>query len=622
MKKAVKILIIMFSLLLFNFLRNNVVASEKEWKERPLNYGTPYLVKNIDPHYAWEKESIDHIDQIMEGLFAYDLRDEDLSIKPQLAKDFGVWAEIEGIGVYGNQWTYIVDLKSAIKFHDQSDFDAEDVAFSFTRLTYFCLNETATPLKKLYEPLKDLYPATPLLINKTEKIDANTVKFTLNYKFTAFEALLCFTGSVIFAQDTVPAKQYLRTDYDTLIGTGPYEQISHTEEETHFKFFEDYHGGIYNREIPRVKEMHWILYDDAINLNQAFLVGNIDAIGEISIEFMGEYQDSEFHEVENTLQGTTITYLGFNCNQTGINTRRAMQDALNYSHIFEEYPYYRLEQMTSIVPKGIRFHYDSILPIIQNITAARNHIIEAVELGEQGLLIPPNWELLKNSSDDNMWEKATIASYNYTYNMGSGLREPLGLLAKTCFAKVGIKVNLLGLTWIQFLDSIEDGTSQIFLLGWRPDYNDPNNYLYSLMSNTSIYNSVHLNDPKLQELMLQGLLEENMTKRESLYHEMQLYIKDLAPMLYLYTSNNQAVFLKGCNNSARNAMNKVYFYLWDFNYFKIPENHRISPIFWMIFGGIGIIIITFFVVHKGIEHFFEQNIERNQEKKCKSDFSN
>jgi ABC-type transport system substrate-binding protein len=362
-----------------------------------------------------------------------------------------------------------------------------------------------------------------LLIYSTTALNATHDKFLLNYEYVAFIPLLCFAGSVILSdkEGSTPAKDYYVTATDTLIGTGPYYQVSNTDRLTVFKYNEDWYGG----DAPDILEMHWVLYDDATTLNQAFLSGDIDSIGGISMEFMDEYESSEYHVVGDRLQGTVIIYMGFDFNKIEKNTRNAMQAALNYTYIIEELGQGELAQMTSIVPKGIMYHDDTIKAPVQNLTLARELMLEAIatpKVLSTAISLAQDTGLDEDSTDDD-WESATVVSYTYTYNSGNAMREGVGELAKANFAKIGIEVTVSGLTWGEFLDSLDDGSCQIFMLGWGPDYNDPSNFINPLLSPTSTSNHAHVNDSApgvgLNDLMSAGLTETNLTKREAIYKD-------------------------------------------------------------------------------------------------------
>ena len=489
-------------------------AAEAENEVRPMIYGTSSLAVDLDPHYAWDSASIDTIDQVMEGLFVYDLTDASLAIKPQLAADFGNWTELGAAsGFHTPQWEYLVDLKTGVTFHDGSTFDAADVVFTFDRLNYLCSNETSTQITELYTPLGGVYPATPLLINKTEAITTTQVKFTLNYKFVAFEFFLCFSGSVIFAKDSVDDEQYMVTATDLLVGTGPYEHTTNEDRLTVFTAYDDYHGGIYPAaDVGDITEMHWVLYDDSTTLNQAFLSGDVDVNGMMSAEFMTEYEDSEYHTVGDRIEGTSIYYMGFNCDYIGNLTRHSLRAGINYTYVIDEIGQGQVKQMTSIVPKGIMYHDASIAAPVQDVAVARQYMLDAVAAGEIGLSTTASAGLTPTSTDE-AWEAVTIATYNYTYNSANSYREQIGALAKSDFAKLGIEIVITGTTWGQYLDLLDSGNVQVFMLGWGPDYNDPSNFINPLMSNTSASSSANLYYAPLQDKMDAALLEANTTRR-------------------------------------------------------------------------------------------------------------
>lgn len=583
------------------------------YAERPFVYGfrlDTHSPWNIDPHLAFDHQSHNFIDQICEGLFSYDLTSPNMAIQPQLAKNFGKWQEKED-GFYGNQWTYTVELKNNIKFHDNTPFDAYDVEFSFNRLRYFCQQEPSTllnkfnqpiytqrsetPLKEIYQPLKNLYPATPYLINTTKALNETYIEFTLNYQYIPLEALLCFSGSYILSNsvDSTPKQKYYNSSTDILVGTGPYFHVSSSSSQLNLKFYKDY----YQNDVPDIKEIHWTFYDEIELMNEEILEGKIDFIKNIDLNFIEQFLESNYHYRGKKIPGTAIFYLGFDCNKIDINTRKAMQNAINYTYVVEDLGQ---NQMTSKIPKGIRYHDEAILEPKMNLTAARLYMIQAIETGEQGLSKPSNWEFLKKSDDDEDWEAITIVTYNYSYFIGRGIRESVLELAKLNFKKIGIKIDIN--QW--YSEGFGDIETDIFMSGWNANYNDPSIYINPLLSNTSISNLAHVNDSILQNLMIEGINEENLTKRQELYYEMQQYIIDLAPWAFLYTSYTQHIFYSGCNDTAQNPMGKLYFYLWEFDYSTIPSRIPSFP----IIGILSIMSITISLLLN--KQFKSMNVEQ------------
>ncbi|WP_371804937.1 ABC transporter substrate-binding protein [Candidatus Lokiarchaeum ossiferum] len=577
-------------------------AQDKPFEERPFVYGAQLdyqIPLNIDPHQAYASNSFDFIDQICEGLFSYDLTSPSMTIQPQLAKDFGRWQEKEG-GVYGHQWTYTVELKNNIKFHDNTSFDAYDVEFSFNRLHYLLQQNqssdleffyyfrygSSSPLNYEYQPLKSLYPSTPYVINTTKALNATWIEFTLNYQYSPFEALLCCTGSYILPKplEISPEFKYYNDSTDLLVGTGPYSHVSTSPSQLKLEFYPDYYGELN----PDIKDIHWKFYEDIVSMNEGFLEGKTDYIKNIDLSFIKQYNDSKYHQIKEPIQGTTINYLGFDCTTILVNTRKAMQDALNYTFLIEEFGQDEITEMTSIIPKGILFHDNSISQPITNISTARLHILDAIETGE--LTAPDGFDLNENSSDE-AWKSIALASYTYGYNSGNHIREGIGELIKENFAKIGLQIIINGLPVGHLYENIQNGIYQVYSLSWSPLNHDPSSYT-NFMINNSIYNFINLNDSWLEKKLSIAVQERNITMRHLYYDQIQHYIfKDLVPILFLYTPYNRDIYPTSVSNMYKNSMGKLYFYIWDFDYSKIPSKIPSFP-FLSLFGAT-IITVSF-----------------------------
>ena len=543
-----------------------IATAEDEPVEPVMIYGTSSLVVDMDPHYSWDRASNDMIEQIMEGLFSYDLQDKKMAYQPCLAKDFGSWEE-GAEGFHGKQWKYIVELKTNITFHDGSTFEAEDVKYSFDRLNALCsigVNGTPTQVQSLYMPLASVYPATPLLINATNIIDDETVEIILNYMYAALEPLLCFTGSVIMPKDKYPIDAYLDKTTDVLIGTGPYTQVSNTADLTKFSYFDDFRGA-YGQKAPEIRKMEYKLYSDATYLNRAFLAGDIDAISGYSLEFMDQYEESPLHVVGDRMPSTSIVCVGFDMNKVDINTRKALLSAINYTNALDYFGEGEGAQLNSLVPAGILYHdWDAPTPVIDLINA-RAAMVAAVEAEEQGTVKPAGWELLKISTDDSDWEAAKILSLEYSYFACGDCRRDIGGVLIDDFAKIGVHLNIQCLPWKNYLDAQNSGEMDMYEIGWVPEFNDPSDYIDNLVESKSPSNVAHVNDSVLDDLIVQGIAETDPVKREGIYFQIQQRINEIAVFGYLFTSNARSVYNVGCQNTARNAMGKLYWYLWTFD---------------------------------------------------------
>ena len=94
-----------------------------------------------------------------------------------------------------------------------------------------------------------------------------------------------------------------------------------------------------------------------------------------------------------------------------------------------------------------------------------------------------------------------------------------------------------------------------------PDYNDPSNYVNSLMANYSSSNSAQINDPTLEAYMLAGLEETDQNVREQIYNDLQQYVvEELRPWAFGYVARDHDAWDATMTGFPSNGMGYAYFY--------------------------------------------------------------
>jgi len=508
--------------------------------ESGLVFGTAGGLLTLDPQFAWDFASDSVIDQVCEGLYAYDLSDPNLAIIPNLAAANGTWSS--------DKLNYTVPLREDVIFHDGTPFNASAVKWSFDRLNYFLNVDVG---KTIFEELY-VYKGEPI-INRIEVINDYTVRFVLNEPYVPFQALLCFSGSYILSPASTPEKQYIDTTTGDLVGTGPFVYDGYTPDvEVRFHAFEDYWAGA-----PDIKTLVFSIIPDANERNQALLAGNIDLITDPSFSMLDTFEADPDITVVEAEQDLTIFYLGMNNKQINKTMRQAISFALDYDFIIEEIMRGQSARMKSPIPEGILYANWGFDVATMNVPEARIRLVNG------GVC---NFDV----DDDAQWLDAALnnplATYNYTYNLGNYARENIGLLLHDNLAKIGIKVELKGMNWYDYVDRLynfSDGHNklQLYLIGWIADYIDPSNYINPLFSNTSESNTAQVNDPKLQGWMEQALTEFDSTIRKQLYDQIQQYIvEDLMPWAFCYVEINRDAYRSDIIGFQSNPMGRVRFY--------------------------------------------------------------
>ena len=508
-------------------------AQEEGSSADPLLIGTTSFGYDLDPQNAWDRASFDIIHQVSEGLFAHDLSDPYLRIIPRLAADCGTWSN--------DNLEFTVTLREGVTFHNGNPFNAAAVKASFDRLNYL-IERGELQTAALYEPLN-----RELVIKSVEIIDQYTVKFILNYVFAPFVALLCFSGSMIVDASDMPASTII-TPNGALVGTGPYKFIGNDGEKVEFESYEDYYRGV-----PAVKKFTFVKYDSTTSISQALLSGEIH-MGNYDPDYLINFLGSDKLIVEEPKPGSIITYMLMNNTLINKTIRQAISYAIDYEYIIHSIFRDLIVRMTSVIPPGIAYHQPQNVANY-NVSKARQILIEAgLSKGLDEDSANSEWILLAESAHP-------IANYNYNYNEGNIIREDIGEFTKLNLKRIGINITMDSWSNLYYKWPWNEPQIDIVMVGWLLDYNDPFNFINPLLSNTSYSNSAKVNDPWLQEKMMEGLTEFNETARAQIYYKIQEYIAtDLMPWVFIGFNNGVSVHSTHVTDIQRNSMGYLYIF--------------------------------------------------------------
>lgn len=98
-----------------------------------------------------------------------------------------------------------------------------------------------------------------------------------------------------------------------------------------------------------------------------------------------------------------------------------------------------------------------------------------------------------------------------------------------------MQVELVSQNWAEYVDSFVDGDLPIFILGWFPDFADPENWLSPFSSCTqSPDNGVNFCDEKMDEMLLSAASSSDPATREQLYQEIGDYYAEKIPTIPLF----------------------------------------------------------------------------------------
>lgn len=107
-------------------------------------------------------------------------------------------------------------------------------------------------------------------------------------------------------------------------------------------------------------------------------------------------------------------------------------------------------------------------------------------------------------------------------------------LIQADWEKVGVKTKIVSYEWGEYLKRMRAGEDSAGMMGWTGDNGDPDNFLNTLLSCSSV--EVGSNYAKFcykpfDDLVKQAVQETDIAKRTDLYKQAQVIFKEQAPWI-------------------------------------------------------------------------------------------
>ncbi|MDW7675392.1 MAG: peptide ABC transporter substrate-binding protein [Bacillota bacterium] len=129
-----------------------------------------------------------------------------------------------------------------------------------------------------------------------------------------------------------------------------------------------------------------------------------------------------------------------------------------------------------------------------------------------------------------------------TYNTSAG-HKTIAEAIQQQLAQIGIKVILEEVSWEELMTNMQEGTGDMFRLGWIADYPDVDSFLFPSFHTQTIDkgNFLSYSNNLVDDLLLQARAESNYEKRMELYSLAESYLIADAPMLWLFSYEQVAM---------------------------------------------------------------------------------
>ena len=481
--------------------------------------GTTSKVRTLDPADANEFFISNVFYNTLERLYTY--KEGSNELIPQLAADM---PKVSDDGL-----TYTIPVRTGIKFHDRTNFDAPAMKFSLDRF----IKLKGAPSSILADIVKSI--TAP---NKTELV------FKLKEPFPLFPKFLAFTGAAAISPQVYrnfkDADDKLLFLPDKLVGTGPYQIIQFVEGSyLRLDAFPDYWG-----KDPANKGIDIQFFSSNSNLLNAFKTGAVDVAFQTLTPTQVKNVEANAQGNGWTIasgQGATILYMVLNTQQPPLDNvavRQALAAAIDRPLLESRIFFNQRAPLYSLIPSV----FPESKPVFEQRYGTSNSKLARELLESAGY------------SDRNPAEVTIWYSPKYGGNgdlvastLRASIQKNMGSIMKVKTERVE---NAVGYT---FLDQ---GAYPAYLLDWVPDILDPDNYIKPFLEcdkaegdrcveGSSQFQGSFYNNKEINELITQQRNETNIEKRSQILQKIQEILARDVPFIPLWQNKEYAFAQKG-----------------------------------------------------------------------------
>jgi ABC-type transport system substrate-binding protein len=467
----------------------------------PVRGGTLLLwedsrVRMLDPHVAFDVTSGVLIEMLYDSLYEYDHATQ---MTPCIA------ASLPESSADGR--TFIVRLRTDVRFHNGRKLTAHDVVWSFERMLNPALASPGAPYYQALEGLAEFVKDPSKHLSGVQALDAHTVQFKLTRPDQSFVHTLAMRFAAPVPKEEVLARG---TNFKRQpVGTGPFRMVSWDrgvrvvlERNPHY-FVPDHPY------VDRVVLEEGLKRDTAI---LRFRNGEVDIMPRISPPDRLELKKGRWAPYMGLAAKADVYALFMNTELApfdNVHVRRAVAAAIDRQR-WARARNYDIRPTGQILPAVIP-GYDKDLPHAQRLDLAKARNEMKLAGFPNGLPDPVT-----------LWTSDSPTGRIY------------GELAQSDLAKIGIQLKLKPVSFPVYLEETgKPKTAQMAAGGWSMDFPDASNFLALVSKATKAErdssNRSFFSDPWLDDLLDRAIVERDPQKRVAMYREANDFVADQAP---------------------------------------------------------------------------------------------
>lgn len=470
-------------------------GSDSSGKEQILVFGRGGDSTSLDPSRVTEGETFKVTKNIYETLLEFG--EEDTTVHPGLAE----LPEVSEDGL-----TYTFKLREGVKFHDNTDFNAEAVVKNFERWA----NGDAEQFpyyNSMFGGFKD---------DESHVIESVTADgdYTAVIKLKRPQApFLKNIAMDMFAIASPTAFEQGDDQFErNPVGTGPFKFVDWKPNDsiTIEKF-----DGYWQEGLPKLDRVVFrSIPDNSARLNE-LISGGIDLADGINPEDGAKIEgDANLQLFERP--SMNIGYLGLTVTRPPFDkkeVRQAMNYAIDKQAIVDSFFEGRANVAVNPMPPSISGYNDEVEGYEYNPEKAKELLAQAG---------------LADGFEMELWAMPVPRPY-----MPDG--QKVAEVIQNNLADIGIKAKIVSFEWATYLDKASKGEADAFMLGWTGDNGDADNFLYVLLDEDNIgsNNYTYFKNDETHKLFIEAQSEVDEEKRIELYKKAQEILHEEAPWVPL-----------------------------------------------------------------------------------------
>jgi len=454
-----------------------------------LRVGFSADVLTFDPANHRNRETETIIRNVFDGLLT---RSPEMAVVSELAES---WKQVDTT-------TYDFKIRSGVTFHDGTPMTAEDIKFTFDRLSVDGAMEGKTsPRKGLLGPLQGV-----------EIVGADTVRLKLAQPWPMLPAMLPF-------QEVVSKRFTASTGSDGMAtranGTGPFKLIEWRKgDSVILERFDAYYGGAADlKPVGKacVERVIFKIIPESASRVAALLAGDVHIVNELPAHAMAQVKANPTTDVL-TVNGTRTFFVALNTTKPPFDNplvRQAANHALNKKLIIDKILNGTATPLNGVMSPDA-FAFNANLP----------------EYAFDPKLAK---ELLAKAGHPNGIDAKLDA-----LGPDKDTAEAIAALLTKAGIRTQVQVGEASLVREKWLKKGTDKDGDMWLISWGNGSLDPVDIMEPTLKTNGRGNYAGYSSPEVDRLIDEAGLEIDPTKRAKLYQTAQEIIHNDAPWIFLW----------------------------------------------------------------------------------------